>query len=99
MCLIAASRHIPSLGRRRVYERLVADPETEIRRLLAACGLPSHEGCLRFHETQRPVRTASMQQVRQPIFKSAVGRWRRYEKHLGPLLEALGPYAPAQAAS
>jgi tetratricopeptide (TPR) repeat protein len=82
-----------------VYERLVADPESEIRRLLAACGLPWHEGCLRFHETQRPVRTASMNQVRQPIFKSAVGRWRRYEKHLGPLLEALGPYAPAQAAS
>jgi len=81
------------------YERLVADPETEIRRLLAACGLPWHEGCLRFHETQRPVSTASMNQVRQPIFKSAVGRWRRYEKHLGPLLEALGPYAPAQAAS
>ena len=81
-----------------VYERLVADPESEIRRLLAACGLPWHEGCLRFHETQRPVSTASMQQVRQPIFKSAVGRWRRYEKHLGPLLEALGPYAPAQAA-
>ncbi|HZT17873.1 MAG TPA: sulfotransferase [Dongiaceae bacterium] len=76
------------------YERLVADPEGEIRRLLAACGLPWHEGCLRFYENQRPVRTASYNQVRQPIFKSAVQRWRRHERHLGPLLEALGPYAP-----
>ena len=74
-----------------VYERLVADPESEIRRLLAACGLPWHEGCLRFHETQRPVRTASMVQVRRPIYRTSVGRWRRYEHLLAPLLEALRP--------
>jgi len=80
-----------------VYEKLVADPETEIRRLLAACGLPWDDACLRFHENQRSVSTASSSQVRQPIFKSAVQRWRRYEQHLGPLLEALGPYAPGPA--
>jgi tetratricopeptide (TPR) repeat protein len=79
-----------------VYERLVADPETEIRRLLAACGLPWDEACLRFHENQRSVSTASSSQVRRPIYKSSLQRWRRYEKHLGPLLEALGPYAPEQ---
>ncbi len=78
-----------------VYERLVADPEAEIRRLLVACRLPWHAGCLRFYENRRPVNTASLSQVRRPIYKSAVQRWRRYEKHLGPLLEALGPYAPS----
>jgi hypothetical protein len=76
-----------------VYERLVADPEAEIRRLLAACGLPWNDACLRFHENRRPVSTASLGQVRQPIFTHAVQRWRRYEKHLGPLLEVLGPSA------
>jgi len=79
-----------------VYERLVADPEAEVRRLLAACRLPWHEGCLRFYENRRSVNTASLNQVRQPIYKTAVQRWRRYEKHLGPLLEALGPYAPTR---
>ena len=81
-----------------VYEKLVADPETEIRRLLTVCGLPWDDACLRFHENQRSVRTASSSQVRQPIYKSSLQRWRRYEKHLGPLLEALGPYAPEPAA-
>jgi tetratricopeptide (TPR) repeat protein len=80
-----------------VYERLVADPEAEIRRLLAACGLPWDDACLSFHETRRPVGTASASQVREPIFTRGVGRWRRYEAHLGPLIEALGPYAPGSA--
>jgi len=79
-----------------VYEKLVADPETEIRRLLAACGLPWDDACLRFHENERSVKTASSSQVRRPIYKSSLQRWRRYEKHLGPLFEALGPYAPVQ---
>jgi tetratricopeptide (TPR) repeat protein len=79
-----------------VYEKLVADPETEIRRIVAACGLPWNDACLKFHENRRAVRTASVSQVRQPIFTGAVQRWRRYEKHLGPLLDALGPYAPAR---
>jgi hypothetical protein len=78
------------------HEALVADPDTEIRRLVTeACGLEWDEACLRFYETKRPVRTASVAQVRQPIFTSSVARWRRYEKHLRPLFEALGRYASA----
>jgi tetratricopeptide (TPR) repeat protein len=77
------------------HERLVADPEEQIRWLVTeACGLDWDPACLRFYETKRPVRTGSVAQVRQPIFTTSVERWRRYEKHLGPLFEALGPYAP-----
>jgi tetratricopeptide (TPR) repeat protein len=71
------------------YEELTAEPEAVSRRLLAFCGLDWDERCLRPHEAQRPVRTASMLQVRKPIYRSAVGRWKRYEKHVQPLLEAL----------
>ncbi len=75
------------------HEALVTDPETQIPRLVTeACGLDWDPACLRFYETQRPVRTASVAQVRQPIFTTALQRWRRYEAHLGPLLDALGPY-------
>ena len=73
------------------YENLVDSPESQVRMLLEYCGLPWDGRCLAFHETKRPVRTASMTQVRQPMYRSSVERWRRYEKHLGPLLEALGP--------
>lgn len=74
------------------YEALVADPEARIRWLVTeACGLPWDEACLSFHRTRRAVRTASVAQVRQPIFTTALQRWRRYESHLGPLLEVLGP--------
>ncbi|HEY3890045.1 MAG TPA: sulfotransferase [Caulobacteraceae bacterium] len=77
------------------HEALVTDPEARIRWLVTeACGLDWDPACLRFYETRRPVRTASVAQVRQPIFTTSVERWRRYEKHLGPLFEALGPYAP-----
>jgi Flp pilus assembly protein TadD len=75
------------------YEELTAEPEAVCRRLVEFCGLAWDERCLRFHETDRPVRTPSMVQVRQPIYRGAVGRWKRYEKHLGPLIEAL--QAPA----
>ena len=79
------------------HEALVADPEARIRWLVTeACGLAWDEACLRVHESRRTVRTASVAQVRQPIFTSSIGRWRRYENHLGPLFEALGPYAPAR---
>ncbi len=78
------------------HEALVADPERQIRWLITeACGLDWDPACLRFHETRRAVRTASVAQVRQPIFTTSIERWRRYEKHLEPLFEALGPYAPA----
>jgi tetratricopeptide (TPR) repeat protein len=72
------------------YEDVVTDLEREARRIIAHCGLPWHDKCLSFHQTDRPVRTASATQVRQPIYASAVGRWRVYEEHLGPLLQALG---------
>ena len=72
------------------YEALVEDQEAQIRRLLEHCELPWEERCLAFHRSGRAVRTASAAQVRQPIFTTSVGRWKRYERHLGPLLEILG---------
>jgi len=71
------------------YEEVVTDLEGQARRIIAHCGLPWDDRCLSFHETERPVRTASFMQVRQPIYKKAVGRWREYEEFLGPLLAAL----------
>ena len=71
------------------YEKLVRDPEGEIRRLLAALGLEWHPDCLDFHRSARQVRTASLYQVRQPLYTDSIGRWRRFERHLQPLLEAL----------
>jgi hypothetical protein len=65
------------------YEETVTDLETQVRRILAHCGLPFEEGCVRFHETDRPVKTASSEQVRQPIYTGALGYWRRYDRHLG----------------
>jgi len=74
-------------------ETLVADPEAGIRWLVTqACRLPWTERCLAFHENPRKVTTLSRHQVRRPMFTSSIGRWRRYERHLGPLIEALGPY-------
>jgi hypothetical protein len=73
-----------------VYEELVANPEAVSRQLVAYCGLDWDDRCLAFHESPRAVQTMSKLQVRQPIFTTSVGRWRRYEAHLGPLLEALG---------
>lgn len=72
------------------YETLVSSPEAEIRKLLEFCQLGWEDGCLGFHQTARAVRTASAAQVRQPIYTSSVGRWKPYERHLTPLLEALG---------
>lgn len=73
------------------YEELVGDFENQVRRLLDHCGLPFEETCLRFHETERPVRTASSEQVRRPINAEAIGRWRHYEQHLNALQEVLSP--------
>jgi tetratricopeptide (TPR) repeat protein len=72
------------------YEDLVNDPEGWSRRMLAHIGLPWDARCLEFHRTDRPVLTASNWQVRQPISKASVERWRRYEPFIGPLREALG---------
>jgi tetratricopeptide (TPR) repeat protein len=73
------------------YEDVVADLETQARRLIAYCGLPWDDACLNFHENERRVKTLSSAQVRQPIYSSSVGAWKRYEKDLAPLLKALGP--------
>jgi tetratricopeptide (TPR) repeat protein len=72
------------------YERLVAEPEPAMREIIAYCGLPWDDACLEFHKTKRPVLTASFWQVRQPLYQGSTGRWRHYEQHLGPMLEALG---------
>ena len=71
------------------YETLVTDFEREARRIVAHCCLDWDDACLAFYRTQRPVQTASMLQVRQPIYQSSIGRWRPYEDWLGPLLAAL----------
>jgi Flp pilus assembly protein TadD len=76
------------------YEELVSDPETVVRRLLAHCGLEWDPACLDFSQLQRTVRTASAEQVRQPLYTRSIGRWQRYRDHLGPLFEALGDLAP-----
>lgn len=72
------------------YEQTVTDLETQVRRILAHCGLPFEEACLRFHENRRAVRTASSEQVRQPIYTDALGYWRRFEKHVGIWQDMLG---------
>jgi len=71
------------------YEELVADQEGVSRKIVAHCGLKWDERCLRFHETQRVVATASYDQVRQPLYSRSVGRWQHYERHLEPLRRAL----------
>lgn len=77
------------------YEDLVADTEPQARRLLEYCGLEWDAACLEFHATKRKVRTASITQVRQPIYTSSVERWRRYGNTLDPLLKALGDLVPS----
>ncbi len=77
------------------YEEMVASQEEVSRRIVAFCGLGWDERCLAFHESPRPVHTMSMLQVRRPIYASSVGRWKRYEKHLRPLREALAGPGPA----
>jgi tetratricopeptide (TPR) repeat protein len=72
------------------YERVVKDPDVEIRRMLAYCGLPYEAGCLEFYTNERAVRTASSEQVRQPIYAGAVDHWRHFEPWLGLLRSALG---------
>ncbi len=79
------------------YEDVVDDCEGQARRLLAYCGLPWDDRCLRFHENNRPVRTASAVQVRKPLFRSSLQRWRRYESGLAPLLQELKQILPGDA--
>ena len=78
-----------------IYERMVEKTESEVRSLLAYCGLEFEPACLEFYKTERAVRTASSEQVRQPIYRDATDEWRAYDAHLGPLKAALGPVLDA----
>jgi tetratricopeptide (TPR) repeat protein len=80
------------------YEDTVQDVEAMARKIIAWCGLPWDPRCLDFQKNARRVATLSITQVRQPVYTSSVERWRHYEKHLGPLLEALGDLVPSRAA-
>jgi tetratricopeptide (TPR) repeat protein len=82
---------LPGRVHRVIYEDLVQDTEGEVRRLLAHCGLPFEDACLKFYENDRAVRTVSSEQVRRPIFRDGLDQWRRYEPWLDPLKTALGP--------
>ncbi|MEX2125306.1 MAG: sulfotransferase [Woeseia sp.] len=82
---------LPGRVHRVQYEDMVDDTEAQIRAVLDYCGLDFEEQCLRFYETDRAIRTPSAEQVRKPVYKEGLEHWRNYEKHLGPLKEALGP--------
>jgi tetratricopeptide (TPR) repeat protein len=82
---------LPSRVLRVDYEKIVADTDAEVRRVLDHCGLEFEPGCLEFHRTERAVRTPSSEQVRQPIFRDGLEQWRHYAAHLAPLRDALGP--------
>ncbi len=90
---------LPGRVHRVFYERLVDDMEAEVRRLLDHCGLPFDERCLRFHENERGVGTASSEQVRQPLYRAGIDHWRHFEPWLDPLKEALGPVLDAYPAT
>ena len=75
------------------YEKMIAEPETEMRQLLEKCGIEWDPACLKFHENKRTVMTPSYDQVRRPIYTSSVAKWKKYEHHLGELIDALGEYA------
>jgi hypothetical protein len=79
---------IPMLDVR--YEDMVANQEETSRRLVEFCGLEWEPNCLAFYETNRGIATASFDQVRQPIYRTSVGRWKNYAAHIGPLRQALG---------
>ncbi len=74
------------------YEDMVTDTEGQARRVLEHVGLPWDDACLEFHNNKRRVKTASLAQVRKPIYKTSVARWKHYEKHLGPLLNLVEDY-------
>ena len=92
---------LPGRVHRVLYERMVDDTEAEVRALLSACGLDFEPACLEFHKTDRAVRTASSEQVRQPIFREGIEAWQPFDATLGSLKTALGdvldnyPSAPA----
>ena len=83
-----------------VYEDVIADTEKEAKRLIEFLGLDWNDKCLEFHKSDRPVKTASVAQVRKPIYKGSVARWKKYGEGLQPLVDAIeGKAAPAKGAS
>jgi tetratricopeptide (TPR) repeat protein len=86
---------LPGRVHRVIHERLLEDPEAEVRALLGHLGLDFDPACLAFHENKRAVRTASSEQVRRPLNRDGVGQWRPFEPWLGPLKQALGPVLEA----
>ena len=82
---------LPGRVYRVIHERLIDEPEAEIRHLLDHLALPFEPSCLNFHQTQRAVRTASSEQVRRPLNRDGIGQWRAFEPWLDPLKSALGP--------
>jgi hypothetical protein len=89
---------LPGKVHRVLYEDLIAQPEAEIRRLLDHVGVPFEESCLAFYKTERVVTTASSEQVRSPIYQSALQHWRPYEPWLEPLIATLGSVVTAYPA-
>jgi hypothetical protein len=92
-------RVAPGKVHRVIYETMIEDTETQVRRLLSYCGLPFEAACLRFYENNRPVRTPSSQQVRRPIYREGIEHWRHFESWLRPLEQALGAALPAYPAT
>lgn len=84
---------LPGRVHRVIYEEMVDDTENQVRRLLDYCGLPFEERCLEFYRNERTVRTASSEQVRQPIYRQGIGQWEPFENWLEPLRKALGEHA------
>jgi len=74
----------------------VDDTEGQARKLIEYCGLEWDDECLKFHENKRNVKTASLAQVRQPIYKTSLARWKKYEKFLGPLIEGVSGKSASQ---
>lgn len=85
-------KELPGKILRVQYEDVVADLESQVRRILDYCGLPFEQACIDFHTNKRAVRTPSSEQVRQPIYQSGLEQWRNYESHLAPLKKALKSY-------
>jgi len=81
---------LPGFILRVQHEDVVDDLETQVRRILDFCDLEFEQSCIEFYKTERNVRTPSAEQVRQPIYKTGLEQWRHFEKHLNPLLDALG---------
>lgn len=95
MAMAAFDEAAPGHVHRVIYEAMVGDTRAQVEALLAHLGLPFEEACLSFWQTDRAVRTASSEQVRQPIFTDGVDHWKRFEAKLAPLVEALGPVLAA----